>query len=104
MAKIILNEQEFDFDGYGRNTYFNEGGMSSNGYINNLRHSNLANILTDLSETTITSIVITVENEPIYNLSNINAHITSIEEAFNGTDRITTNLNLQFNQNSVNEA
>ena len=97
MAKIILNSTEFNFDGYSRNTYFSENSINSTAYINNLRCPDLANVLNALSEEPITSIEIEVDDEPIYTLSNINAHVNSMEESFNGVDRVNVNLNLQFN-------
>ena len=97
MAKIILNEQEFDFDGYSRNTYFNDNTISSTGYIGNIQGANAANALAELGEDTITSISIKVDEDIIYNLTDIDARITSIDESFNGVDRVNTNINLQFN-------
>lgn len=97
MAKIILNENEFDFDSYTRNTYFNENSISSTAYIGKIHGADLANTLAELGTEAITSISITVNDEPIYTLSNIDAHITSMDESFNGVDQIHTNLNLQFN-------
>lgn len=97
MAKIILNEQEFDFDGYTRNTYFNDDSISSSGYIGNIQGANVANALAGLGEDGITSISIKVGENVIYNLTNINAHITSIDESFNGVDKVNTNINLLFN-------
>jgi len=42
MAKIILNNEEFNFDGYTRNAYFNtETENNNNVYINNIRGNNL---------------------------------------------------------------
>ena len=97
MAKIVLNEQAFDFDSYTRNTYFNGESITSSAYIGNMRGADLANTLAELGTEAITSISITVNDEPIYTLSNINAHINSMDESFNGVDQINTNLNLQFN-------
>lgn len=97
MAKIILNSTEFDFDGYNRNTYFSDDSINSTAYISNLRCQDLANVLTTLTEEPITSIEIEVDDEPIYTLSNINARVSSMDESFNGVDKVNTNLNLQFN-------
>lgn len=97
MAKIILNNEEFDFNGYNRNTYFHDDSISSTAYISDLRSIDLANRLKTLSQTTITSLQITVNNEVIYNLADIDAKMTSMDEAFNGVDTINTNVNLQFN-------
>lgn len=99
MAKIILNDEEFSFQGYNRNTYFNEDSMNSNAYISTLRGPNLASRLQALAESTITSISIKKEDETvIYSLTNISAKINSIDESYNGDDAINTNLNIQFNQ------
>lgn len=94
MAKIKLNDTQFNLLGYSKNTYFNQESISSNATCN----VSLADIdvLNELAEDTITSIQIyNNENTLIYNLDNINARIESLNEYLNG-DRIDINVNLIF--------
>lgn len=99
MAKIILNNEEFNFDGYTRNAYFNTGTENNNNvYINNIRGNNLNTRLQELLENDITSIAIKVDDQIIYTLSDIHAKIYSMDEAYNGVNAVTTNINIQFNQ------
>lgn len=98
MAKIILNDKEFTFTTYNRNTSFFETGMSSSGSIYNLKSEDATSILEDLAETTITYLAIINNEETIYELENINAKITSIDESYNEIDGIVIiNVNLVFN-------
>lgn len=98
MAKIILNNEEFNFLGYNRNTYFTGDSMSSTAYITTMSGDNLNSKLQSLAQDSIESIVIKMEdNTIIYSLDNINAKINSIDESYNGVDAVNTNLNLQFN-------
>ena len=96
MAKIILNNEEFDFQGYNRNTYFNNENLSSNAYISGLNGENLNARLVALAQTTIGSLIIKNDDKVIYSLENIHAKVMNIDENFNGTDMININLNLQF--------
>ena len=99
MAKIILNNEEFDFQGYSRNTYFNEDTMSGTGYISGVSGSNLATRIQALAFQPITSITIKKSDDTvIYSLENIDVKIQSVDEAYNGVDMVITNLNLIFNQ------
>lgn len=98
MSTITLNNEEFNFTSYNRNTYFSADSMSSSGYIGGLEGANLATRLQALAQTSITSITIKKEDETvIYSLQDIDAHITNIDESYNGIDMVITNLNLQFN-------
>lgn len=98
MAKIILNNEEFNFLGYNRNTYFTGDSMNSTAYITTMSGDNLNSKLQSLAQNSIESIVIKMEdNTVIYSLNNIDAKINSIDESYNGIDAVNTNLNIQFN-------
>ncbi len=97
MAKIILNNDEFDFLGYNRNIYLNGEDIVSTGYISSISGDNLDSKLNILMQETIESIIIKKDNDIIYSINNLNAKIVSIDESYNGDDAINTNLNLQFN-------
>jgi len=97
MATMIFNESlEFEFGDYSRNTYFGGETISSDGYVNNIQGANIAAELEDFANEPITSIQIKKDNEVIYNLTDIDARLTSINEGYNG-DRMYTNIVLHFN-------
>jgi hypothetical protein len=100
MAKIILNNEEFVFTNYNRNTYFNEEEITSNGYINGISGENARSRLDALGQETITSIAIKNNYDiTIYSLENIEANVTNIDESYaDGQDNITISLNIKFNQ------
>lgn len=93
MNTIKFNNTEFELGSYNRNTYFSGETMSSN--------ANCGIITTDISdinalaESTINSLQIYHDEQLIYNLQNINAHIDSISEYLNN-DRIDITLNITF--------
>ena len=98
MAKIIINDIEFDFTGYSRSTYFSEDSINSNGYVGGLNAEGLNEKLEALAQTSITSISIKRDDDTvIYSIENLDAKIISIEESYNGMDSMNTNINLQFN-------
>ena len=94
MDKIKFNNTEFEVESYNRNTSFFEGNISSSGYFS-VKVQDIDEI-TELAQETITSIQIIHDNEVIYNLSDIEAHIDNTVESYNGGDRIYTNINLIF--------
>lgn len=100
MAKIILNNEEFIFINYNRNTYFSEEEITSNGYINGIGGENARSRLDTLGQETITSITIKNNyNITIYSLENIEAKIVNIDESYaDGQDGVTISLNIKFNQ------
>jgi len=83
MSKIKLNNTEFEFDSYNKNTYYGGEAVSSTASCS-LLNVDMAD-LSDLAETTITSIEIrNNENTLVYDLKNINAKIDNINEYYNG--------------------
>ena len=97
MATMIFNNTlEFEFYDYSRNTYFNGESVTSDGYVNNIQGANIAAELDDFADEPITSIQIKKDDEVIYNLTDIDARLTSINEGYNG-DRMYTNIALHFN-------
>lgn len=97
MAKIIFNNEEFQFGGYNRNIYFSNDTITSTGYVNMITGTNVANRLQELMNDPITSIVIKKDDDTvIYSLDNLQAQITNIDENFNGNDQVVTNLGLKF--------
>lgn len=96
MYTLILNETNFQINSFGRNTYFQEdGSYTSNGYMNFVNSNNLAATLHALAQEPITSLIIKLNNEVVYNAGEINARIQSIDENLNG-DTMNINLNIQF--------
>lgn len=97
MAKIIFNNEEFQFGGYNRNIYFSNDTITSTGYVNMITGENVANRLQELMNDPITSIAIKKDDDTIiYSLDNLQAQITNIDESFNGNDQVVTNLGLKF--------
>lgn len=93
MNKIKLNNTEFIVEGYNKNTYFNGETVTSSGTCNIIT-DNMSSV-ESLADNTITSIQIIHDDELIYNLTNINARIESINEYLN-TDHMSININLIF--------
>lgn len=95
MATIILNETPFTIYTFGRNTIYNDNTMYSSAYMS-VAYNEASAALYTLAENHITSLVIkNSSNEVIYNLSNIDAIITNIDENLS-EDSISVNVNLQF--------
>ena len=95
MNTIKINTLEFAIDTYGKNTYLSEGTIVSNASCS----TTVADIdaLNELMEDTITQIQIYHDNELIYNLQNLNAQITSINEYLND-DHMRYDINFTFNE------
>lgn len=98
MAKIILNNEEFDFTNYNRTTYFSENTITGNGYIGGLKGTDLTTRLETLARNPITSLSIkTDDSRVIYSLNNINATINNMDENYDGVSDVNIGLNIQFN-------
>jgi len=93
MNVIVLNNSEFPVTSYSKVTSFNGDNISSNAYLS-LETDNI-DTLNALGEVPITSIKIYHDDTLIYDLSNINAHIDTINENL-GEDRIYINVNMTF--------
>ena len=93
MNTIKLNNTVFELEGYSKTTPFEEGNIFSNGQCD-IKNVNIDNAYT-LAEEPITLVQIYHDNNLIYNLQDISAHINSISEGFNG-ERISVSLNLTF--------
>lgn len=96
MANIIFNgEHTYELNSFSRDTTFNftDNTMTSNAYMN--LGGTDAN-LEALGRSSITSLEIKVNDETIYSLDEITAHITSLNETLMG-DTMSTNLNISFN-------
>ena len=94
MATISLKNSTFTLHGFTRTTSFDENRMVS--YANCNMNYSLSTNLQELAEDPLTSITIkNNENETIYSLENIDAHIRTIEETLNG-EYMSVNLNIHF--------
>ena len=94
MNIIKFNNTEFELESYNRNTYFNGETISSSAGCGIIA-ANITEI-DALAESTITSLQIYHDNELIYDLQNIDAHVSSVSEYLN-TDRINITINIEFN-------
>lgn len=96
MTKIVFNNNEneaVEISGFNRNTSFSEDNTISNAYVNAI--GGVA-ILQKYGIETITSIKIYNDEEVIYELDNLNAKISNIDEYLNN-EQITVNANILFN-------
>ncbi len=96
MNKIKFNNTEFEVLNYSKNTYFNEGSMSSNASCA-IKTDDVSNLHT-FGLTPITSIEITHDDTVIYTLDNIHARVSNIGEYLE-TDHININIDLIFDMN-----
>lgn len=95
MNTIKFNNTEFELDSYNKNTYFSmDGNINSNASCN-ISTSNITE-LNALAESSITSLQIFHNEELIYDLQNIDAHIDNINEYLNN-DRMSISINMTFN-------
>lgn len=96
MIKIKLNNYECEIDSYNRNTNIIE-----NGTVNSIAYANIINgnigELNALLGTNISSIEIYFNSNKIYELQDITAEITSVNEYLSG-DRMSYNINITFKQ------
>lgn len=93
MNKIKLNNAEFEIENYNKNTYFNEDSISSDASFQ-ITVNDMA-VLNALVKETITDIQITHDDNVIYTLADLNAHINNINE-YLSFDRINVNVSLRF--------
>ena len=94
MNKIKLNNTEFEIENYNKNTYFNDGNITSNANCT-IIVSDMAT-LNALASDPITSIQIYHDDNLIYNLANIDAEIENITEWLN-FDKMSIGINIKFN-------
>lgn len=99
MTTIKLNNTEFEVESYNKNTYFTGENIMSNANCS-IKVVDM-NTLNALVPVAITSIQIKYDNNIIYNLTDVNAKIDSINEYLNG-DHMNTNVNFTFISNGSN--
>ena len=93
MTTLKLNNTEFELAAFTRNTSFYENSIVSTASCDiKVSDTDLLEALTDIQ---ITSLQIKYNDEVIYTLNDISAHLNSIGEYLN-TDHISANLNLTF--------
>ena len=98
MITLVLNNQAeaaMEISNYNRNTTFEQGSLNSVAYFTVIGDGNTANLLQEIGGTGITSIEILNGEDSIYQLSELEAHITTINEYLDG-DHITVNVNITF--------
>lgn len=93
MNIIKLNNSEFEVENYYRSTSFTDNVIQSSG--NCVLNTSDTSALYEIAESPITLIQITKDDEIIYNLDNITAHIENIIESFSA-DRFYINVNFIF--------
>ena len=93
MIKIKLNNYECEINSYNRNTSIMEDNISSNANITVINGE--AEELNALLGTDIESIEITIDEDKIYDLKNLNAEINTINEYLSG-DSMIYNIGIIF--------
>lgn len=94
MTSIILNSTEFNFGAYTRQLLFNKDHVLDSIYIGELSSETLQVDILPLTTTVINQIQIKQDNNIIYNITNLNAHIDSVTELYLN-DTIVTNLEIK---------
>lgn len=94
MNTIKFNNEEFEVNSFNKSTYFN--GQLTSAATCSLENTSLE-ILEPLLTTHITSLQIYHNDTLIYNLSNIDAKVDTINEILED-DRMGISLNITFNQ------
>lgn len=94
MNKILINELELDVESYNKNTYLSEGGRIDSNANFSVTTDDVAALNAYMTQN-ITSLKIKHDGEIIYNLENISAHISSIQE-YLSDNRINISVNLIF--------
>lgn len=90
-----LSNQAIELLSFNRNTSFESGSMNSMAYLNVKNTAGTADTLRNLGLNGITNMVIYDGETAIYRLTDLNAHITSINESLNG-NVIDVNVNIVF--------
>ena len=93
MNIIKLNQLELRVESYNKNTYFTGENITSTGNCTVITDN--MDALNALAEDEITLIQIYHDSELIYNLSDISAHIDSINEYLTD-DHISISINISF--------
>ena len=100
MNTIKFNNSTYEVLSFNKSTYFNDSGISSNASCS-IKTSNMTSLYA-LAESGLQSIQIYHDNELIYDLSDINGKLTSIDE-YLMDDHININVNLTFIFESTQE-
>ena len=94
MAKLHLNEYDYDVTGYNKSTMMDNNVIVSTASCTLSTNNNTS--LPTLMTTPITTITITNDSdEEIYKLENIEAYITHINEYLSG-DQVIVNVDIVF--------
>ena len=96
--KLILNTtHEFVIAGFSRSTTIQDGRPVSNAYVS-LKEPVAADVesLRALAAYTITALTITADSEPVYELEELTAKITSIEESIGDEGLMRVFFNILF--------
>lgn len=96
--KLILNgNHEFSITGFSRSSMIQDGKLVSNAYVG-LKDPASADVesLRALATYTITTLTITADNEPVYELEELAAKITSIEESIGDEGMMRVYFNIAF--------
>lgn len=93
MNTIKFNNHTYEVFAFNKNTYFNDGVISSNGGCQ-IKTSDITSLQT-LGTETIETLQIYHDDTLIYDLQNLNGKLNSIDE-YLSEDHININLNFNF--------
>ena len=103
MNTVIFNndtEHAFELSSYNRNTTFNGEQINSTAYMTLRADSSTIEYISSFIQTNITSIILTHDSDVVYQLNNISARITSIDEYLNN-DYVQMNINFIFDMSNT---
>lgn len=99
MTYVIFNGdagKTIQLTGFNRNTTFDNGVMNSMAYLNVVNDANTASWLRDYGLNGINRLTIKDDQQnTLYNIDQLTAHISSINESLNGTE-ISVSVNIVF--------
>ncbi len=100
MTTVVFNndlDRSFEIVSFSRNTSFGDGNMNSYAYMGVVPSENAVNNISYYGLNTITSMKLYDEDEQvIYNITNLNGSVNSIDEALDG-DKVVININVRLN-------
>lgn len=98
MITIVFNgasSKAIELTGFNRSTTFENGNMNSMAYLNVVNTAQTAGWLQEFGLAGITNLTIKDGNDVIYNLANLNARISSVNESLSGNE-ISVSVNIEF--------
>ena len=97
MLKLLLNDKEYNILQFNRSTNFKDGEVFSYGYISMNYTMSVSTQIHEQALEPISSLTIKdIDDETLYDLTNVEIQIVSIDETVNSTEKVI-NINIHFN-------